>query len=96
MRKLDIAKKRAKDLNLNWQSLDISDKKGKRFKILNKNNKWIHFGLYPYAGKGTYIDHHDENIRKAWNARHMKIKNKNGYAYLDEDSPEYYSKRILW
>ena len=41
--------------------------------FINKNGdiiKRTHFGLYPYKGKGTYIDHQDNNIKSAYISRH--------------------------
>lgn len=75
--------------------IETSDRKGKRFKI-TRNGKTIHFGLWPFQGNGTYIDHHDKEIRKAWRARHSKIKKNNKFAYKDPTSPEYYSWNLLW
>jgi hypothetical protein len=48
----------------NWWSLENSDRKNKRFSILSPNNKIINFGLFPYKGKGTYIDHNDDKIKE--------------------------------
>jgi hypothetical protein len=82
------------------ETLSISERTGKRFKIRNPDNtKWIHFGLYPFK-YGTYIDHKNDDIRSAWFARHSQI-------YIDRDgrrykainypnSPDFYSSRILW
>lgn len=80
----------------NINTLQISNRKNKRFKILSPSGKYIHFGLYPYKGKGTYIDHFNPNIRKAWKARHSKILKDGKPAYLNPESPEYYSWNILW
>lgn len=93
-RKLRTVKKIANQKNITG-IIKISDKSMKRF-MITKNDKIIHFGLWPFKGNGTYIDHHDEKIRKAWRARHSKI-NKNGKpAYKDKSSPEYYSWNLLW
>jgi hypothetical protein len=80
----------------NINTLQISNRKNKRFKILSPSGNYIHFGLYPYKGKGTYIDHFDTKIRKAWKARHSKILKDGKPAYLNPESPEYYSWHILW
>jgi hypothetical protein len=93
-RKINTVKNIAKKKNI-IGTIEISDRPSKRFKI-TKNNKTIHFGLWPFKGKGTFIDHRDDQIKKAWRARHSKI-NKNGKpAYKDQSSPEYYSWNLLW
>ena len=76
--------------------LEISNAKGKRFAIKSPSGKLINFGLWPYTGKGTFIDHGDEKIKEAWQARHSKIMNGGQPAYLNKESPEYYSWNILW
>lgn len=78
------------------EELQISKAKGKRFSI-KVNDKIINFGLFPYAGKGTFLDHKDDKIKSAWIARHSKIKLKDGrFAYKVVDSPEYLAYNILW
>lgn len=76
--------------------LEISDRKGKRFKITRPNGDVIHFGLWPYREHGTYIDHGNDKIRDNWRARHMKIMRDGKPAYLNKQSPEFYSFHILW
>lgn len=96
-RNLLLAKVIAKYKNIeNWETLQESDVKNKRFSIISPEGKKINFGLYPYKGKGTYIDHIDDTIRKNWKARHIKILKDNKPAYLNKESPEYYSWNILW
>ena len=96
-RLLSKAKKIAKDLNIkNYDTLQISKAKKKRFSIRSPSGKIINFGLYPFK-KGTYIDHKDDKLRKAWKARHGAIKLKTGQLAKDNiDSPLYYATRILW
>lgn len=76
--------------------IEISNRKGKRFKITLPSGDVIHFGVWPYSGKGTFIDHRDAEIRKAWRARHSKILKEGKPAYLNKKSPEYYSWNLLW
>lgn len=77
-------------------NIEISDREGKRFKITLPNGKIIHFGAYPYA-KGTFLDHSDESIRRAWRARHKRIiGSDNRPVYLNKMSPSYYSWNLLW
>jgi hypothetical protein len=80
----------------NPEELQISKAANKRFSI-----KWlgktVNFGVWPYSGSGTYLDHNDPNIRKAWQARHSKIKLKDGrFAYKVPGQPEWFSWWILW
>jgi hypothetical protein len=82
------------------ETLSVSEVNGKRFKIRNPDGtKWIHFGLYPFK-KGAYIDHNNDEIRKAWFARHSQIyleRNGSRYKAINyPNSPDYYSARILW
>ena len=94
-RNLQIARNISTNLGIQG-TINISKVKGKRFSITRPDGKKIHFGVWPYTD-GTFIDHGDEKIKKAWKARHRKILLKDGKpAYKNEDSPEYYSWRILW
>lgn len=95
-RKTAQAKAIAKNLGLKWQTIKPSTRKGKRFMIKGPNDEWIHFGQWPYNRYGTFLDHQDEKIRKAWMARHSKIMKDGKPAYMDPTSPEYYSWLILW
>jgi ABC-type enterochelin transport system ATPase subunit len=95
-RKLNIARAKAYKLGIeNWKTLKNSEAKNKRFSILSPSGKLLNFGLYPYTN-GTFIDHHDKKIRENWKARHIKIMKNRGPAYLNKESPEYYSWHILW
>ncbi len=95
-RKLDVAIKIAKSKGLDYKTLSLSNVSGKRFSIRSPTGKLINFGQFPHTGKGTFIDHNDEKIRTAWRARHIKIMKQGKPAYLDRESPEYYSWHILW
>ena len=94
-RKLSVVKRIAKDLGIKGK-LEISDRKNKRFMITLDDGTNIHFGQYPYKGRGAFIDHHDEKIKSAWQARHSKVMLNNEPAYLNPNSPEYYSWHLLW
>lgn len=97
-RKLETAKKIARDKKIkNWESLSVSTSKNKRFSIISPSGRKIHFGLFPFSGQGTFLDHGDAKLRKNWKARHTKIENKEGKkAYLNPESPSFYSFNILW
>lgn len=98
-RLIDIARDIAikKKLITDPEQLQISTRNNKRFMVLTNSGEVIHFGIWPYLGKGTFIDHKDDKIRTAWKARHSKIKLKSGQlAYESPYSPEYWSWHILW
>ena len=80
-----------KAIALGATDFGISNRKGKRFYVIY--NKPIHFGS---DTNNTFIDHHDEKIRKAWKARHSKILKDGKPAYKNKTSPEFWSYNILW
>ena len=94
-RKLSVVKRIAKELSIPGK-LEVSDRNNKRFKITLDDNSVIHFGLWPYKGRGAFIDHHDDKLKSAWQARHSKIMKDGESAYLNIYSPEYYSWHLLW
>ena len=95
-RKLSVVKRIAKELGIKGK-LEVSNKTNKRFMITLDDNSVIHFGLWSFNGRGAYIDHKDDKIKSAWQARHSKIVLKDGEpAYLNIYSPEYYSWHLLW
>lgn len=96
-RLLHKAKSVAKSKRIqNWETLEISAAKNKRFSIISPSGKKINFGLWPFKGDGTFLDHNDTKIRNAWRARHSKILKDGREAYKNRESPEYYSWEILW
>ena len=94
-----LEKVRQKAMNLNMVSdpnnLSVSHRKGKRF-MIKIDGRRIHFGLWPFKGRGTFIDHGDEKVRHAWQARHKQIMREGKPAYLNKESPEHYSYYLLW
>lgn len=97
-RKLDIARAIAlrKRIINSGSELQISNAKNKRFAII-KDGHTINFGLWPFSGKGSFIDHGNNKIKLAWRARHSKIMLKDGTpAYMNKNSPDYYAWHILW
>ena len=62
-RKLQIARNIAYNKGIEGHITE-SKTKGKRFTITLPNGKSINFGVWPYSGEGTYIDHEDEKIKK--------------------------------
>lgn len=96
-RKLNLVKTIAKQIGLpNWFTLDESKVKNKRFSVISPSGKLINFGLFPYKKYGAYIDHNNEKIRDAWRARHSKILKDGKPAFLNPESPEFYSWHLLW
>ena len=93
-RGLRLVKQIAKEKGIKGE-INISNAKGKRFNI-RVDGKLINFGSYPFSKYGAYIDHHDDDIRNAWRARHSKIMVDGKPAYLNKFSPEYYSWHLLW
>jgi hypothetical protein len=85
----------AKGIIKSPEELQISKAKNKRFAI-KYDNKTINFGLFPYQGKGSFLDHGDEKLKAAWRARHSKIMKDGKPAYLDKTSPEFWAWHILW
>lgn len=82
-----------KALELGATSAGYSKRKGKKYYV-EYDNKIINFGSDVGS---TFLDHKDETIKKAWKARHEKIKNKNGdYVYKLKNSPSYWSYNLLW
>jgi hypothetical protein len=79
------------------EQLQISTAKNKRFVIINKDGKRVNFGLWPYSGQGSYIDHSNSMLRDAYRSRHSSIVLKDGkQAYLKVGTPAYYAWNILW
>lgn len=95
-RKLNVVRSIARKLDIDPKSIEVSNREGKRFKILLSTGKTIHFGLFPFRGKGAFIDHKDEQTRIAWKARHSKILKDGKPAYKNPLSAEFYSWNLLW
>ena len=80
-----------------------SSRKDKKLEVI-VNGKKIHFGnpIYSHFFDKTglldkKLNHKDENIRKAWKARHTKIKDgTGGFAYKNPNSPSYHSFNVIW
>lgn len=71
----------------------ISNNINKRYYVIYNDRK-INFGS---KNGQTFIDHKNPDIRRAWIARHSKIKNSNNqYVMSLKTSPSYWSRHILW
>jgi hypothetical protein len=75
--------------------VSVSKAAGKRFSVKSPSGKLINFGQWPFK-TGTFLDHSNEQVRTAWRARHSKIMRDGKPAYLNQESPEYYSWNLLW
>ena len=94
-RKLSVVRRKAKELSIEGK-IENSDKKNKRFMITLVDGTVIHFGQWLYKGRGAFIDHKDEQIRKAWQARQSRVMKDNEPAYLNPNSANYYNWNLLW
>ena len=82
-----------KAISLGASDFGISKVKGKRFFVVY-NNKKINFGSD--FGQ-TYFDHGNKQTKKAWYARHARIKDKEGRQVIKlKTSPSYWSAHLLW
>jgi hypothetical protein len=82
-----------KALRLGASDFGNSTVKNKRFYVIY-NGKKINFGS---SVGNTFIDHKDPAKRRAWKARHSKIKLKTGaLAYLNKQQPSYWAYNLLW
>ena len=96
-RGLSIAKEIAKKKGIkNWDTLEIAKAKNKRFSIISPSGKKINFGLWPFKGEGTFIDHGDTKLLGNWRARHSKILKDGKPAYLNPETAEHFAYYILW
>ena len=93
-RKLTQAQRLAKSKGIDGE-LKISNAYGKRFSITTPSGKLVNFGQWPLVN-GTFLDHGNQKMKEAWRARHSKIMKQGKPAYLNPESPEYYSWNILW
>jgi hypothetical protein len=83
----------SKALALGATSFDFSTRQGKRFMVVYEG-KAIHFGA---KFGSTFLDHKDEDKKRAWYARHSKIKNSEGkFVITDKHSPSYWAANLLW
>jgi hypothetical protein len=84
---------KAKALRLGATAFGVSKVKGKRYYVIY-DDKIINFGSDVGS---TFIDHHDNSKKRAWRARHSKIKDKYGhFVYKLPSSPAFWSWHLLW
>lgn len=93
MNLLTKAKKKAKQLGIDGE-LSLSDRKGKKLKMITPKGKTVHFGS---DTSNTFLEGATEQKRNAYQARASKIKNKDGkYTYKIPYTANYLSYNILW
>ena len=73
--------------------IEPSSRYKKRFKAILSDGKEIHFGQ---QGGQTYIDHHDKDKRKAYQARHYGNKREKELIDSLTLSPALLSMFLLW
>ena len=82
-----------KALSLGAADFGLSSARNKRYYVVY-NGKRIHFGQ---PGAFTYSDGATVEKRRAFRARHSKIKLKDQtLAYLNKNQPAYWSYHVLW
>lgn len=72
--------------------LEKSEKPDKRFKVI-VDGKTIHFGAGKPRGLGTFIDHQQDDIKRAWEARHRV---REDWTKSGIKTAGFYSKHLLW
>lgn len=80
-------------MKVKLESIEPSNRKNKRLKAIFSNGETTHFGLKKekLKGKGTYIDHKDDELKKNYRARH-----KSDLKTKDPTRAGYLSYYILW
>ena len=83
-----------KALKLGATDFGSSDKSGKRFFVIYKDER-IDFGS---QSRNTFFDNPDRDKRKNWYARHSKnINKRTGKPFIQEKtSPLFWAAKILW
>lgn len=76
------------------RSLDYSKRKDKKYVVVTKSGKKIHFGSTRYE---DYLSHKDDERREKYLKRAKGIKNKEGeITYKNPESANYWSINLLW
>ncbi len=79
---------KAKEMYGDDIDFDVSNRKNKKYKILNpETNNWVHFGQMNYE---DYTKHKDKKRRDNFKRRNHK------WANADRYSPAYLSYHLLW
>ena len=84
-----VFKKAKKYLGVNVE-IALSTRKGKKFMVKNKDDKWIHFGALGYE---DFTKHNDKERQQRYLKRATKIK---GNWKDNKYSPNNLSIHILW
>lgn len=84
---------------------EVSTRLHKKYSVVTPGGKTVHFGDNRYQhyrdrtklGAWTHLDHNDPARRASYRARHAGVRNGRGRpAYLDPESPAFYSWNFLW
>lgn len=81
-----------------------STRKNKKYMVRTPKGKLIHFGSNTHEQYKdstplklySHLDHGDKERRANYRARHEKVMKDGKPAYLDKESPAYYSYHYLW
>lgn len=68
-------------------TIDLSNRKNKKYKVLTPDDKWVHFGDKRYE---DYTYHHNEERRNQFRKRNWK------WATAKPYSPAFLSYWLLW
>lgn len=84
---------------------EVSTRLHKKYSVITPRGRKIHFGDNRYEHyydrtplpAWSHLDHKDTRRRAAYRSRHGGVRLGNGRpAYLDPESPAYYSWHYLW
>lgn len=86
------------------RKFEVSTRRYKKYSVVTPLGKRIHFGDTRYehykdstgTGAWTHLDHDDPARRALYRARHRNIKKDGKPAYLNPESPAFYSWNYLW
>jgi len=90
---MTIRELQKKAMTLGATDFGYSKAKNKKYYVIY-NNRRVNFGQ---KGASDFTKHKDVGKKRAWWARHSKIKDKSGRRVInDKTSPSYWSSRLLW
>ena len=84
----------SKAKELGAESLSYSTRKNNKYMVKLPSGKKVHFGSPKYE---DFLIHKDEDRRKKYRSRAMKIKDKHGeLTYTNPESPNFWAINLLW
>jgi hypothetical protein len=93
---LAIAKRKAKKLGLNDDTLTFSSSKSHKLMIQDEEGKWVHFGAPGYGDFLLYTISDDPEAAERRKAYRKRAENIRGNWKFNEYSPNYLAINILW